>query len=185
MEQITSNGHKPRQPATKPRNAIGRATTTGGTGSRTPLHQRGASLIEVLIAGLLLSIGVTGLAAAQISALQATNRAEAIGELTLLQDSVLDLLRLYPGATASGNYNVSATGANDWSMLDQSHPALANLVRAQSQPVESIFLDNQCQTGSHTVDCELCIGYYSADDRSDLSEDADLPSRLICQRVAI
>lgn len=70
--------------------------------------QRGAGLIEVLVAVLLLSIAFLGIAALQASSLSTNNSAMARSMATLASYSILDAMRADRDAAAGGGYNTAA-----------------------------------------------------------------------------
>lgn len=64
-------------------------------------RQRGVALLEVLIAVLILSIGLLGIAALQAQALRNTQSAHERGQAVILSYSIFDAMRADP----SGNYD--------------------------------------------------------------------------------
>ena len=84
-------------------------TKTGATA----FHQRGATLIEVLVAILVLSIGLVGLAKLQITAMQGNYSAYLRSQATLLAYDMADRMRTNRNATLEGDYLISqATGSS-------------------------------------------------------------------------
>lgn len=76
------------------------------TGFRmAPANQRGVGLIEVLVAVLVLSIGVLGVAGLQARSLSMNNSAMARGEATMASYSILDAMRADLVAAQSLAYN--------------------------------------------------------------------------------
>lgn len=73
--------------------------------------QRGASLIEVLVAFLLLSFGLLGLSGLQINALKNNQSALQRSQATMLAYFMMDAMRANRGAAIAGNYN-TGTMAN-------------------------------------------------------------------------
>lgn len=73
-----------------------------------PPH-RGFTLIEVLVALLVLSIGLLGLAALQNTALQFNTDSYQRTQATLLAYDILDRMRTNPSAVSAGNYDVPAS----------------------------------------------------------------------------
>lgn len=72
--------------------------------------QRGSSLLEVLIAVLVLAIGMLGLAALSAVTIKNSNSAAARSQATMQVYSVFDTLRLDRERAKAGAFNVS-----DWS----------------------------------------------------------------------
>ena len=73
--------------------------------------QRGASLIEVLVAVLLFSIGVLGLAAMQLTALKANQTASVRSHATFLAYEMADRMRAARGDAQAGFYNLAVGAA--------------------------------------------------------------------------
>jgi type IV pilus assembly protein PilV len=71
--------------------------------------QRGVSLLEVLIAVLVLSIGLLGLAALQTQALKNAESSLQRTQATILAYAMLDALRANRNAATAGNYNTTLT----------------------------------------------------------------------------
>lgn len=78
-------------------------------------RHRGAGLIEVLVAVLILALGLLGMAGLQAHAIKKNQSAYARGQAVMLSYYILDALRADRiGATAaSGNYNTDADGLCD------------------------------------------------------------------------
>lgn len=68
-------------------------------------YQRGVSLLEVLIAVLVLSIGLLGLAALQTQALKNAESSLQRTQATILAYAMLDALRANRNAAVDGSYN--------------------------------------------------------------------------------
>lgn len=71
--------------------------------------QRGSSLLEVLIAVLVLAIGMLGMAALEMVTLKNSNSAAARSQAVIQLYSAFDLMRLNRDLATSGAYNVA-----DW-----------------------------------------------------------------------
>ena len=76
---------------------VSRHQTTGG--------QRGASLIEVLVAVLILSLGLLGLASMQLRAMRGAVSSVQRTQAVILSHYILDLMRVDRAAALSGLYN--------------------------------------------------------------------------------
>ncbi len=77
---------------------------------KIPLHQpggrqRGFSFIEVLVAVLILSIGLLGLASLQIAGVQANHSAYLRSQATLFSYEIVDAMRANREAAINGQYN--------------------------------------------------------------------------------
>ncbi len=75
-------------------------------------HQRGVGLIEVLIAVLVVSIGVLGIAALQARSLSTNNSAMARSMATIATYSILDAMRADRDNALDGQYS-RTVNAND------------------------------------------------------------------------
>ncbi|MEO8019279.1 MAG: type IV pilus modification protein PilV [Pseudomonadota bacterium] len=78
--------------------------------------ERGATLIEVLVALLVLSIGLLGVAALQVSALQTNQSAHVRSQASVLAYDIADRMRANRAVALAGGYNVvytvTPTGTN-------------------------------------------------------------------------
>lgn len=72
---------------------------------------RGASLIEVLVAVLILAIGLLGVAALQAAALRNSQSALERTQAVVQTYAMLDALRANPAAARANNYNLAKTCA--------------------------------------------------------------------------
>ena len=68
--------------------------------------QRGATLIEVLVALLVLSIGLLGVAALQVNALQTNASAHVRSQASVLAYDIADRMRANRAVAMAGGYNV-------------------------------------------------------------------------------
>jgi type IV pilus assembly protein PilV len=73
--------------------------------------QHGATLIEVLIAVLILGLGLLGMAALQTRALQGSQSATQRSQAVMSVQEMLDILRVDRVAANSGVYNTPSNGA--------------------------------------------------------------------------
>ena len=72
---------------------------------------RGATLIEVLVAFLLLSLGLLGMSALQVKALQNSHSALQRSQATKLAHYMLDAMRANAADARNGSYDLGAPGA--------------------------------------------------------------------------
>lgn len=77
----------------------------------TPSGQRGASLIEVLVAILVLSIGLLGMAALQARALKANMSSLHRSQAVMLSHYILEAMRIDREAAKAGDYNTGSSAA--------------------------------------------------------------------------
>lgn len=74
-------------------------------------HQTGSGLLEVLVAVLVLSLGLLGLASLQARTLQQNHSGLQRSQAVLLSYSILDALRADRQGATLGNYNIGQTCA--------------------------------------------------------------------------
>ncbi|WP_294067898.1 type IV pilus modification protein PilV [Silanimonas sp.] len=74
-----------------------------------PSRQAGASLIEVLIAALILAIGMLGLGAMQAAALRNSQSALERSQAVMESYAILDMMRANSIAARAGQYNMPRT----------------------------------------------------------------------------
>lgn len=79
---------------------------------RSRIRQDGVGLIEVLVAVLVLSIGLLGVAAVQTRALANNNSAIARSMATVASYSILDAMRADQANAIAGAYNTTVTANN-------------------------------------------------------------------------
>lgn len=70
-------------------------------------RQRGATLIEILVAVLILSFGLLGMAALQTRALQGNQSSLNRSQAVMLNNSMLDAMRIDRESAKGGNYNLN------------------------------------------------------------------------------
>jgi type IV pilus assembly protein PilV len=76
-------------------------------------HQRGVSLIEVLVTVLVTSIGLLGLAGLQATSLRNNHGAYLRSQATILAYDILDRMRGNAAAARAGAYEVEVDGGGD------------------------------------------------------------------------
>ena len=74
---------------------------------RLPQHQRGTTLIEVLVAILVTAIGVMGAAAAQLNAVKFNQTAKFRSTAVFLANDIADRLRANRTAALNGDYDIA------------------------------------------------------------------------------
>jgi type IV pilus assembly protein PilV len=88
--------------------SVRECSTASGTGlgpeAGACLHQRGATLIEMLIAVLVLSIGLLGVATLQTVGLRFNHEAYLRSQATLLAHDIIDRMRANREAALNGSY---------------------------------------------------------------------------------
>ncbi|EAR20898.1 type IV pilus modification protein PilV [Nitrococcus mobilis] len=73
----------------------------------------GFTLLEVLIALLILSVGLLGVAGLQLTGLRSNHSAYLRSQATILAYDLLDRLRANRAQAQAGGYNITITGASD------------------------------------------------------------------------
>lgn len=77
--------------------------------SSFPRQQAGLSLIEVLVATVVLSTGLLGLAGLQIAGMKTTHNSYQMQQATWIVHDLLEHMRSNRAAALAGNYNVTPT----------------------------------------------------------------------------
>lgn len=75
--------------------------------------QRGAGLIEILVAVLILALGLLGMAGLQANALKKNQSSLARSQAVMFSYYILDAMRADRSGALSGNYNTSTSGICD------------------------------------------------------------------------
>lgn len=94
-------------------------------GSRRLPLSRGFSLLEVLIAIVVLSIGLLGLASLQLSALQGNNQSYERSQAHILAYEIADAMRANRSAAGNEAFLIAAGAAPPVAPVDCEDPALA------------------------------------------------------------
>lgn len=76
-----------------------------------PKQQAGVGLLEVLVAVLILSLGLLGMAGLQTRVLQQNQSSQVRSQAVMLSYSILDALRLDRDGAIAGTYNIPLTCA--------------------------------------------------------------------------
>lgn len=83
------------------------------TKQHTKHKQAGATIVEILVAVLILSFGMLGMAALQTRALQGNQSSTQKSQAITLANYLVDVMRIDRAEAALGNYNLTDTcGAN-------------------------------------------------------------------------
>lgn len=75
-------------------------------------RQRGFTLIEAMVSLVILSIGLLGVAALQLSSLRSNHSSSLRSQATLLAYDVVDRMRANQNAALAGNYDISLAGTS-------------------------------------------------------------------------
>lgn len=82
-------------------------------GKRNTRTQHGLTLIEVLVAVVVLSVGLLGVASLQLASLRESNRSNERSLATILAYDIADRMRANIQGTANGKYLISASTSPD------------------------------------------------------------------------
>lgn len=104
--------------------------TRTGTSRRSPRFGRGFTLVEVLVALLVLSIGLLGLAGLQINGLRGNHSAYLRSQASVLAYDVIDRMRANRSAAMNGDYNLVFSQPSDLPGTSGT-PALADVDLAE------------------------------------------------------
>lgn len=82
-----------------------------------PGAQRGFTLIEILVTMVLISVGLLGVAALQLTTLRGNQDSYVRSQASVLANDILDRMRANPLAFRSGAYDVDYNGTGDAATL--------------------------------------------------------------------
>ncbi|WP_395137862.1 type IV pilus modification protein PilV [Schlegelella aquatica] len=130
--------------------------------ARTRRGQRGAGLIEVLVAVLVLSIGILGIAGLQARALKNNQGAFDRSQAVMLSYFMLDAMRVNAEQAKAGAYDLSktCTALNDGSTL------ISNDQEAWIQALKAELGDRDSTCGEITCDSASCTVRVYWEDRN-------------------
>lgn len=74
-----------------------------------PRHQRGAALIESLVAAFILGLGLLGMAGMQVKTMKSTRSSEFRSQAVMLSYYMLDVLRADRASALAGTYNTDTS----------------------------------------------------------------------------
>lgn len=80
---------------------------------RSPAAQRGFTLIEILVTVVLVSVGLLGVAALQLTTLRGNQDAYVRSQASVLAGDILDRMRVNPFDFRNGAYSVTFNGEGD------------------------------------------------------------------------
>ncbi|NNF51701.1 MAG: type IV pilus modification protein PilV [Gammaproteobacteria bacterium] len=96
----------------------------------SPASQRGTTLIETMVALLVLSIGLLGIAAMQMSGLFNNRSGYERSQAVMLAEEILERIRVNPTGAADGDYN-TAVGTAETAPAGDCLGAAANCTPAE------------------------------------------------------
>ena len=140
------------------------------TGRRRGPRHRGASLVEVLVAVLVLSVGLLGLAGMQLRALRGSQSSVQRTQAVFLGQYLLDLMRVDRQSALQGDYNTPASPAAP-SLCTVPSPPGTGLAKTEFHAWFTQVKSQMGRAGDHTtcvrVDCTaqgLCVVELQWDD---------------------
>ncbi|WMP16979.1 type IV pilus modification protein PilV [Thiothrix lacustris] len=125
---------------------------------RLPLShkQTGLSLLEVLIATVVLSTGLLGLAGLQIAGMKTTHNSYQMQQATWLVHDLLEHMRANRSAALAGQYNVATSCSEPSPACDTGSCTAANLARYDLFRIRcgtDVSISNTLINGVLTVAC--------------------------------
>ncbi|KXJ32824.1 type IV pilus modification protein PilV [Pseudomonas sp. HUK17] len=103
-----------------------------------PRRQRGATLIEVLVAMFILAIGLLGLAGLQAMSVQSNQGAYYRSQATILANDIADRMRANRKAALAGDYAQSSPPSTSSTPSSTSTPAQRDLAEWNSHLASSL-----------------------------------------------
>jgi type IV pilus assembly protein PilV len=119
----------------------------------TEMHQRGVSLIEVLIAVLIFSVGLIGLAGLMVMAARSNHVAYLRTQVTFLADNLAERMRANPVAVWTGSYNGAYPVTSGAPNCDKTTACDPRAVATRDQVLWSRLLASQLPDASATLQC--------------------------------
>lgn len=154
--------------------------------SRGPRH-RGASLVEVLVAVLVLSVGLLGLAGMQLRAMRGNQSSLQRTQAVFLGQYLLDLMRVDRQSALQGNYNMPTLPASP-SLCALPSPPAAGLAQIESHAWFTRVKSQLGRSGDSTtcvrVEC-TAQGLCSVELQWDDSASGGLPDQRLSLRTRI
>lgn len=133
--------------------------------------QKGFSMIELLVAVLVMGIGVLGITGLQVISLQNNRGALLRSEAVILAYDIMDRIRANPAGTPAGS---AYAGIG----LDDAPPAAANCNAAACTSAQMVLFDQavwKCALGSYQ-DNATCTGFHAANILPPPSDQPGLPN---------
>lgn len=130
-------------------------------GARAAGCQRGVSLLEVLIALVILSIGLLGMAALQASSLRNNQSASERSLAVMVNHSIIDAMRANLGPARAGDYNVAFPGpAACWAA-----PGNATQADADRSAWLGVLVEHLGQDACGSINCDGASGICTVESR--------------------
>lgn len=119
-------------------------------GSAPQRRQTGVSLIEVLVAVLILSLGLLGMAGMQARAVKTSQSSYARGQAVMLSYYMMDAMRADPDTAKKGDYNTTKScAASDFTastLVDHTRSDWIDSLKASLGDLESTCGGITCDT---------------------------------------
>lgn len=119
----------------------------------TEMHQRGVSLIEVLVAVLIFSIGLIGVAGLLVMATRSNHAAYLRTQVTFLAGNMADRMRANPVGVWKGSYNGAYPVTSGAPNCDKGSACDPLAVARRDQVLWSRLLTSQLPDASATLQC--------------------------------
>jgi type IV pilus assembly protein PilV len=150
-------------------------------------RQEGFSLIETLIAVLVLSVGLLGMAALQMNAIKNNQLSLQRSQAVVMINFMLDSMRANRADAANGNYDTRSGASKGKTCTVPA--AAANLVDNDRHFWLQALKDNignenttcgeiDCQTNAGNTDCRVAIYWKDKNDSSAAEEKLEVATRL-------
>ncbi|MBF0470733.1 MAG: type IV pilus modification protein PilV [Gammaproteobacteria bacterium] len=102
----------------------------------TPPLDQGFTLLEVMIAIVISSIGLLGVAALQLGGLHAVNSTGNRSQANLLADDLIEMMQANPTAVLAGNYTTAPVANNINNNCMESYSGSSNVTAANCTPAQ-------------------------------------------------
>jgi type IV pilus assembly protein PilV len=118
-------------------------------------RQRGVSLIEVLMAVLIFSVGLIGLASLMVMSTRSSHAAYLRTQATFLASNMADRMRANPVGVWNGNYNSDAYPIKTGSVTcDKSTACNPQAVATRDKVLWSRLMSTQLPDATATIQCK-------------------------------
>ncbi len=141
-----------------------------------PCPQRGFTIVEIMVALMILSVGLLGLASLQMIGVKNSGNAYYRTQAVMIANETVERIRMNKPAARNGEYNVAAPACEDVAGGTLAEQDLAQTVCAVTEalPGGSVEALN-CAVGAtaETVDCALAITWRETRQQGDADDDGD------------
>lgn len=121
-------------------------------------RQRGVSLIEVMMAGLIFSIGLIGLAGLLVMATRSNHAAYLRTQVTFLASNMADRMRANPIGLWNGNYNAATYPISGSQACNVTTACAPDKVALRDQQVWSSMLTTLLPNAAASIACTSVTG---------------------------